>query len=59
VGTPKRDANGKIINAVIFNSYYSADSIMMFCFWYEGQKGNEFAGGAAVGPGKVIDTNTY
>ncbi len=59
VGTPKRDANGKIINAVIFNSYYSADSSMMFYFWYEGQKGNEFAGGAVVGPGKIIDTNKY
>ena len=59
VGTPKRDANGKIINAVIFNSYYSADSSMMFFFWYDGQKGNDFAGGAVVGPGKQIDTNKY
>jgi homoserine O-acetyltransferase len=59
VGTPKRDANGKIINAVILNSYYSADSSMMFFFWYDGQKGNAFAGGAVVGPGKQIDTNKY
>ena len=59
VGTPKRDANGKIINAVIFNSYYSADSSMMFFFWYDGQKGNDFSGGAVVGPGKQIDTNKY
>lgn len=59
MGTPKRDANGKIINAVIFNSYYSADSSMQFYFWYDGQKGNGFAGGAVVGPGKLIDTNKY
>ena len=59
VGTPKRDANGKIINAVIFNSYYSADSSMLFYFWYDGQKGNNFAGGAVVGPGKLIDTDKY
>jgi len=59
MGTPKRDANGKIINAVIFNPYYSADSSMQFYFWYDGQKGNGFAGGAVVGPGKLIDTNKY
>ena len=41
-----------------FNSYYSADSRMMFYFWYDGQKGNEL-GGAVVGPGKIIDTNKY
>lgn len=31
----------------------------MYDFWYEGQKGNGFAKGAVVGPGKLIDTNKY
>jgi homoserine O-acetyltransferase/O-succinyltransferase len=59
VGTPHRDAGGKIINAVLINSYYSADSTLMFHFWYDGQKGNDFSGGPVVGPGKLIDTNKY
>jgi homoserine acetyltransferase len=57
VGTPERDANGKIINAVLISSYYSADASLMYYFWYDGQKGNDFAGGPVVGPGKFIDTN--
>ncbi len=59
VGTPKKDAQGKIINAVIISSYYSGDATLMYNFWYEGQKGNGFAKGAVVGPGKLIDTNKY
>lgn len=59
VGTPQRDAQGKIINAVIISSYYSGDATFMYDFWYEGQKGNGFAKGAVVGPGKLIDTNKY
>lgn len=59
VGTPKKDAQGKITNAVIISSYYSGDATSMYDFWYEGQKGNGFAKGAAVGPGKLIDTNKY
>lgn len=59
VGTPQKDAQGKIINAVIISSYYSGDATSMYDFWYEGQKGNGFAKGAVVGPGKLIDTNKY
>lgn len=59
VGTPQRNAEGKIINAVIINSYYSADSSLMFYFWYEGQKGNDFCQGPVVGPGQLIDTDKY
>lgn len=59
VGTPKKDAQGKIVNAVIISSYYSGDATTMYDFWYEGQKGNGFAKGAVVGLGKLIDTNKY
>lgn len=59
VGTPKKDAQGKIINAVIISPYYSGDATTMYDFWYEGQKGNGFAKGAVVGPGKLIDTDKY
>jgi homoserine acetyltransferase len=59
VGSPQRDENGKITNAVIISPYYSGDSTIMYYFWYEGQKGNAFSRGAVVGPGKLIDTNKY
>jgi homoserine O-acetyltransferase len=59
VGTPQKDAEGKIINAVIISSYYSGDATSMYDFWYEGQKGNGFSKGAVVGPGKLIDTDKY
>ncbi|SPF32868.1 Alpha/beta hydrolase fold (fragment) [Syntrophobacter sp. SbD1] len=59
VGTPKRDTHGKIINAVIISSYYSGDSAFMYSYWYDGQKGNAFAEGPVVGPGKLIDTDKY
>ncbi|MFZ0932366.1 MAG: alpha/beta fold hydrolase [Syntrophobacteraceae bacterium] len=59
VGTPERDKVGKIVNAVIISSYYSADSALMYSFWYDGQKGNAFAEGPVVGPGKLIDTDKY
>ena len=59
VGTPQKDKDGKIINAVIISSDYGGDAARMYNFWYEGQKGNDFAQGAVVGPGKLIDTNKY
>jgi homoserine acetyltransferase len=59
VGTPTRDENGKITNAVIISPYYSGDATFNYFFWYEGQKGNGFCRGAVVGPGKLIDTNKY
>ncbi|MBW2615576.1 MAG: alpha/beta fold hydrolase [Deltaproteobacteria bacterium] len=59
VGTPKRNGNGKIINAVVISPYYSGDSTFDYFFWYDGQKGNAFCRGAVVGPGKLIDTNKY
>jgi homoserine acetyltransferase len=59
VGTPKRNEKGEIVNAVIVNTFYSGDATNMYNFWYEGQPGNGFSGGAIVGPGRVIDTNRY
>lgn len=59
VGTPRKDAKGEIINAVIINPYYSGDATFMYDFWYEGQSGNDFAKGGIVGPGKLIDTSKY
>ena len=59
VGTPKKDANGKITNAVIISPYYSGDATFNYFFWYEGQKGTAFSRGAVVGPGRLIDTNKY
>jgi homoserine acetyltransferase len=59
VGTPERDKDGKIVNAVIISSYYGGDSAFMYFWWYDGQKGNAFAEGPVVGPGKLIDTDKY
>jgi len=59
VGTPKKDSQGLIINAVIISSYYSGDASFMYDFWYAGQKGNAFCQGPVVGPGLLIDTNKY
>lgn len=59
VGTPQRNEKGEITNAVIVSTFYSGDSTNMYNFWYDGQPGNGFSGGAVVGPGKVIDTNRY
>jgi len=59
VGAPERDKHGKIVNAVIISAYYSGDSAFMYSYWYDGQKGNAFAEGPVVGPGKLIDTDKY
>ncbi len=59
VGTPQRNKEGKIINAVVISLYYSGDSTFMYYFWYDGQEGNGFSKGPVVGPGKLIDTNKY
>ena len=59
VGTPKRNAKGEIVNAVIINTFYSGDSTWMYNTWYENQKANAFSGGAVVGKGLTIDTDKY
>ena len=59
VGTPKRDAKGEIVNAIVINSYYSGDATAMYNNWYTGQGGNAFSGGALVGPGLLFDTNRF
>lgn len=59
VGTPQRNKDGKIINAVVISLYYSGDSTFMYYFWYDGQGGNGYSKGPVVGPGKLIDTNKY
>ena len=59
VGTPKRNAKGEIVNAIVINSYYSGDATAMYNNWYAGQPGNGFSGGALVGPGLLFDTNRF
>jgi len=59
VGTPKRDAKGEIVNAIVINSYYSGDSTAMYNNWYPGQAGNGFSGGPLVGPGLLFDTDRF
>lgn len=59
VGTPERDSEGRITNAIIINSYYAGDAALCYYFWYEGQEGNDFSKGPVVGPGRIIDTDKY
>jgi pimeloyl-ACP methyl ester carboxylesterase len=59
VGTPKRDAKGGIVNAIVVSSYYSGDATAMYNNWFAGQPGNSFSGGALVGPGLLFDTNRF
>ena len=59
VGTPQRDRQGRITNAVIISSYYSGDSAWCYYFWHDGQEGNEFSAGPVVGPGLTIDTDKF
>lgn len=58
VGTPKRDAKGRIINAVIISPYYSGDSTATYNFWMSGGA-NGLSAGPVVGPGEEIDTDKY
>lgn len=58
-GTPRRNAAGEIINAVVVSSYYSGDAAFLYHYWYAGQPGNALAGGELIGPGRVIDTDQY
>jgi homoserine acetyltransferase len=59
VGNAERDSEGNITNAVVISPYYAGDSTFMYYYWYDGQEGNDFAGGAVVGPGKLIDTDRF
>ena len=59
VGTPHRDADGFIDNAVLFSPFYSGDAGLMYFYWHRGQGGNDFCGGPVVGPGELIDTERY
>jgi pimeloyl-ACP methyl ester carboxylesterase len=59
MGTPKRNAKGEIMNAIVINSYYSGDATAMYNNWVAGQAGNNFSGGALVGPGLLFDTNRF
>ncbi len=59
VGTPIRNEDGEIINAVIVSPHYSGDSAAMYSYWMP-MATNPLAGGEPViGPGLVIDTNKY
>ena len=59
IGTPHRDADGYIDNAVLFSPFYSGDAGLMYFYWYRGQGGNDFCGGPVVGPGEMIDTERH
>jgi homoserine O-acetyltransferase/O-succinyltransferase len=59
VGTPKRNAKGEIVNAIVVNSYYSGDATAMYNNWVADQPGNAFSGGALVGKGLLFDTDRF
>lgn len=59
VGTPRRNAKGEIVNAIVINSYYSGDATAMYNNWYPGMAGNGFSGGPLVGPGLLFDTDRF
>jgi homoserine acetyltransferase len=59
LGTPKRDAKGEIVNAIVISSYYSGDATAMYNNWVAGQPGNAFSKGAVVGPGLLFDTDRF
>jgi len=56
VGTPKHNEEGEIINAIVVSTFFSGDATAMYNSWYDGQPGNDFSGGALVGPGMLFDT---
>lgn len=56
LGTPKRDAEGRIVNAVVIPSYYSGDATNMYAQWVVG---TGLSGGPAVCSGCVIDTDHF
>lgn len=56
LGTPRRNAAGEIINAVVINSFYSGDATDMYAQWVEG---TGLSGGPVIGPNLAIDTNQY
>ena len=59
VGTPKRNAEGEIVNAIVINSFFSGDATSMYSNWYAGGAGNAFSGGALVGPRLLFDTDRF
>ncbi|MBM3301953.1 MAG: hypothetical protein FJY85_18620, partial [Deltaproteobacteria bacterium] len=58
-GSPQRDDQGRITNAVIISPYYSGDASWCYYYWYDGQVGNDFSLGPVVGPERLIDTDRY
>ncbi|WP_207540402.1 alpha/beta hydrolase [Sabulicella rubraurantiaca] len=55
-GTPKRDAEGRIVNAIVIPSYYSGDSTNMYEQWVVG---TALSGAPVIGPGRLIDTDHF
>ncbi|OYX11001.1 MAG: alpha/beta hydrolase, partial [Rhizobiales bacterium 32-66-8] len=56
LGTPQRNAEGEITNAVVINAFYSGDATDMYAQWVEG---TGLSGGSVIGPNRAIDTNRY
>jgi len=48
-GSPRKNRDGKVTNAVIVSTHYSGDSADLYQKWH----------GSVIGPGKLIDTNRY
>ena len=59
MGTPERDAEGRITNAIVISSFYSGDATSMYFNWVAGQPGNAFSGGPLIGPGLMFDTDRF
>ena len=59
LGTPEKDKNGEIVNAIVISSYYSGDSAASYNVWVDGQPGNALAQGGIIGPGLLFDTDKY
>jgi pimeloyl-ACP methyl ester carboxylesterase len=56
VGTPQRDAAGRIVNAVVIPSFYSGDATNMYAQWVVG---TALSGGPLIGPGLPLDTDRF
>lgn len=59
VGTPERNAEGEIINAIVINAFFSGDATSMYSNWHVGGAGNAFSGGPLVGSGLLFDTDRF
>ena len=55
LGTPEKNKQGEIVNAIVISSYYSGDSAAMYNFWVQPSGGKK----PVIGPGALIDTDRF